>query len=86
MLITADRMLVSFTRLWTTDMGTKPEVTKPKRSQSFDQIMKPKPKLRIHVWQIIVVYVRLENKLVTINSSAVHTKLLLLYRMKVDCI
>ncbi len=30
-----------------TDMGTKPKVTKPKRSRSFDQItkLKPKPKL-----------------------------------------
>ena len=29
------------------DMGTKPKVTKPKRSRSFDQItkLKPKPKL-----------------------------------------
>ena len=32
-------------------MGTKPEVTKPKRSRSFGQIMKLKPKLTLNFWK-----------------------------------
>ncbi len=35
----------------TSDIGTEPEVTKPKQSRSFDQIMKLKPKPKLGLYE-----------------------------------